>query len=69
MPGDAASSVGQVFSTVGQRVLTMHPGDEEGRMLRSPGLRTAGMGTFPVRAYAVLDPDPAGTAGPVEGAR
>jgi hypothetical protein len=31
-----------VFPTVAQRVLAMHPGDEEGRMLRSPGLRTAG---------------------------
>ncbi len=42
MPGDAGPSVDQVFSAVGHRVLTMYPGDEEGRMLRSPGLKTAG---------------------------
>ncbi len=42
VPGNAGSSVDRVFSAVGQRVLTMHPGDEEGRMLRSPGLKTAG---------------------------
>jgi hypothetical protein len=30
------------FAEVCGRVLAQHPGDEEGRMLRSPGLRTAG---------------------------
>ena len=40
MPGDAGTSVNEVFSTVRDRVLAMFPGDEEGRMLRSMGLRT-----------------------------
>jgi hypothetical protein len=31
-----------VFAAVAGRVLTLHPGDEEGRMLRAPALRTAG---------------------------
>jgi hypothetical protein len=35
-------SADRVFSAVGQRVLTTYPEDEEGRMLRSSGLRTAG---------------------------
>jgi hypothetical protein len=30
------------FAEVCERVLTRHPGDDQGRMLRSPGLRTAG---------------------------
>ncbi len=41
MPGDAPS-VDQVFSAAGHRLLTMYPGDEEGRMLRSLGLKSAG---------------------------
>lgn len=31
-----------VFTAVALRVRGMHPGDEEGRMLRSPGLKTEG---------------------------
>lgn len=30
------------FAEVRRRVLELHPADEEGHMLRSPGLRTAG---------------------------
>lgn len=33
---------GSTFAVVRERVLALHPGDEEGRMLRSPGLRTSG---------------------------
>lgn len=40
--GDAGASVDQIFSAVARRLLTMHPDDEEGRMLRASGLRTAG---------------------------
>ncbi len=39
-PADPAAD--QVFAAVARLVLTMHPGDEEGRMLRSSGLRTGG---------------------------
>jgi hypothetical protein len=39
--GTTEPSVSEVFSAVAQRVRALHPGDEE-RMLRSPGLRTAG---------------------------
>ncbi len=42
MPADAGAPVERVFAAVGQRVLAMHPADEEGRMLRSPALRTNG---------------------------
>jgi hypothetical protein len=34
--------VDQVFASAAQRVRARYPGDTEGRMLRSPGLRTAG---------------------------
>ena len=40
MPGHAETSVDEVFSNVGDRVLALFPGDEEGRMLRSLGLKT-----------------------------
>jgi hypothetical protein len=42
VPGAAGPSLDRVFPAAGRRVLAMHPGDEEGRMLRSPGLTTAG---------------------------
>ena len=42
MPGAGGLWVDQVFSPAAHRVLTMYPDDEEGRMLRSPGLKTAG---------------------------
>ncbi|SDX60408.1 hypothetical protein SAMN05661080_00542 [Modestobacter sp. DSM 44400] len=42
MPGGVGPSVDRVFWSVGRRVLAMYPGDEEGRMLRSPGLTTSG---------------------------
>lgn len=40
-PPDAGLSPG-LFETVVVRMLAEHPDDERGRMLRSPGLRTAG---------------------------
>jgi hypothetical protein len=42
VPDNAGAPADQVFSTVRHRVLAMHPDDEQGRMLRSPGLKTAG---------------------------
>ena len=33
---------GGLFGSVRDRVLARHPGDEEGRMLRAPALKTAG---------------------------
>lgn len=42
MSGAAQQSVVEVFSIVGRRVVTMYPTDELGRMLQSPGLKTAG---------------------------
>lgn len=42
MSGAARQSVGEVFSAVGRRLVTMYPADEHGRMLQSPGLKTAG---------------------------
>jgi hypothetical protein len=38
----ARPSVDRIFSAVRSRVLIIHPGDEEGRMLRSSGLKAAG---------------------------
>ena len=37
-----APTADPVFAAVMRRVLALHPDDQEGRMLRSPGLRTAG---------------------------
>ena len=36
------AAASEVFSAAADRVRALHPGDEEGRILRSPGLRTAG---------------------------
>jgi len=42
MRSDSTPSAEQVFSASARRVLVLHPGDSQGRMLRSPGLRTGG---------------------------
>lgn len=42
MQGDIEPTVDQVFSTVRHRMLATYPADEEGRMLRSASLKTAG---------------------------
>lgn len=36
------NSIGSVFGAARDRVLDLHGGDEEGRMLQSPGLKTSG---------------------------
>jgi hypothetical protein len=41
-PEGTGPSVDRIFSAVRHRVLALHPGDEEGRMLQSSGLKTAG---------------------------
>lgn len=38
----AGTDPAATFAAVRERVLALHPGDEEGRMLHSTGLRTAG---------------------------
>lgn len=42
MPKEVEPTVEQIFSDVRHHVLANHPGDEEGRMLHAPGLKTAG---------------------------
>ncbi|WP_433331146.1 hypothetical protein [Spirillospora sp. CA-294931] len=42
MPTPPDHFADQVFAVVRDRVLTSHPGDEEGRMLHAPGLKTGG---------------------------
>jgi hypothetical protein len=42
MTDDGGSFADRVFRAVAQRLRTTHPEDQEGRMLRSPGLRAAG---------------------------
>jgi len=42
VPSGSSPTAEQVFSAVARRVLTLHPGDEDGRMLQSRGLKTSG---------------------------
>jgi hypothetical protein len=39
---DSASALDPVFAAAVERLLVLHPGDEQRRMLRSPGLAAAG---------------------------
>jgi hypothetical protein len=42
MSPEQVPSIDAVFAVVAERVLALHPEDQAGRMLHSPGLRTGG---------------------------